>query len=90
MLSSLVGALELSSQYPDKGRLHDYPRMLLAVDLVHIVENYLEITATSTKSGLYESLLEMVLEFATGKRVNAVHELARKAIKTVKSGVLPW
>ena len=81
---SLDDALNRADEYQKKGgRLFDYGRLWLAVDVGHAVEQHLKVRATSKVEGLYESILAIALGIATGRNAESVHDLARRAIKAM-------
>ncbi len=86
-LSEIIMALSeaghKADEMPTKGRLPDYARQELAVAVLEALQ-YCGVTPTTTKEGLYHNVLAVVLEIATGKPVNAVHDLVEKAMKQTK------
>ena len=74
-------ALQLANEFPSSGSLPEHNRLYLAVDVANAIETHLNVTATSTKDGLFVEILEAVVGEATGKEAKALHELARKAVK---------
>lgn len=75
-------ALKVVDDHPiSGGNLKDWDRIHLAVAVADAIETYSNVTATTTKDGLYMSLLEMVLADALRQEVKAVHGLAGKALK---------
>lgn len=80
IIRTLEKAYLLADEYPTKGRLQENHRLQLAIDVAHSIQKYLEVKPTSTKEGVYESILNIVLEIATNKTVKSVHDLARKAL----------
>lgn len=89
IIKALHGALRKAEDYPMKGRLPEYHRLYLAVDVADAIKTHLGITPTATKEGLFESLLSLILEQATGETAVSVHDLARKALKSKKISEQP-
>lgn len=73
-----------AEQYPKKGRLPEYDRLWLAVDVADAIRRHLGRQPTTTRTGLFPSILAIVLEVATGSAVSEVDALARKALKAQK------
>jgi len=84
LIQGLRQAKHLSEQYPKKGRLPEFSRLWLAVDVADAIRRHLGLAPTTTRSGLFESVLTIILEVATGNEVNDVTALARKALKAQK------
>ena len=91
----IVGALQnarrLADEYPGKasGNLPENERLFLAADVADAMERILGLKPTTTRENLYEALLEVVLMEATGKKVKAVHNLARRALSYPIKRVTP-
>ncbi|MCA1805694.1 MAG: hypothetical protein LC646_10250 [Xanthomonadaceae bacterium] len=83
IITALSEAGHKADELPDKGRLPDYARQNLAVAVLEALRSC-GVAPTTTKDGLYNNLLAVVLEIATGKRASAVHKLATKAVKITK------
>ena len=79
--SALADAAKLAGEYPNVGNLVDVPRLCLAIDVAKAIEKHLLIRATSTKGGLYEAVLEIMLHIATGLKPKSVHSLSLRANK---------
>jgi len=82
-LNTIVHILSQASQeasyLPSGGRLPDYPKQQLSIKIADSLVA-VGITPTTTKEGLYCSVLAFVLEFATGRPVKAAHELVAKTL----------
>lgn len=75
-------AYKVVDDHPTKGgNLKDWDRVHLAVAVANAIDSYSNVKATTTKDGLYISLLDVVLEEALGKDVKSVHVLAGKALR---------
>lgn len=84
IMNALKEAAHVADQYPKRGRLPDHARLWLAVDVADALQTHLEIRATSTKEGVFESLLAIILGAATGQAAESVHDLARRALASQK------
>lgn len=84
IIQALGQAAILADEYPQSGRLPEDERLYLAVDVKNAIATHLGVEATSTKEGVFESILTVVLQIATGQQVNSVHELSRRALKAMK------
>lgn len=80
-IQALSEASRLAGEYPATGRLPDHQRLWLAVDVANAISTHLGVTPTTTKGGVFESVLTIVLGIATGAEVSSVHDLARQALK---------
>lgn len=74
-----------ADEYPSKGRLSEDHRLFLAVDVAKAIQANLDVTPTTTKDGLYEGVLVILLGWLTGKQNSSANDLARKALKLLKS-----
>lgn len=83
IIMALSEAGHKADDLPSKGRLPDYARLNLATAVLEALRSC-GASPTTTKEGLYQNLLAVVLEIATGKPANAVHDLAEKAMKRDK------
>lgn len=84
IVCALRDAHHSADGYPKSGALPDSARLLLAVDIADAILTNLKSRPTTTKEGLFESVLTIVLATATGRKPEAVHELARRALKVEK------
>lgn len=73
-------ARRLSDEYPKRGRLHAPHRIYLARDIADAIEQFIQVSPTATRGGLFVSILESVCDQAFGKIDADVFELARKAL----------
>jgi hypothetical protein len=78
---ALEKALVLANQYPLSGRLHDAGRVWLAIGVADAIESFLGVKASTTKSGLFESITIIVYQAATGENVTDQNDLVRRALK---------
>lgn len=74
-----------ADEYPSKGRLNENHRLFLALDVAKAIQSHLHVTPTTTKDGLYDAILSIVLGWLTNREVNSSNDLARKALNTLKS-----
>ena len=81
IIHALREASLLANEYPTKGRLREGHRLGLAMDVADAIDTHIGVKPTTTKEGIYESILTIVLEITTDKEVKSVHDLARKALK---------
>ncbi len=79
-ISALDSAIQLANEYPRAGRLPEPHRIFLAADVADAIGTHLGVKPTATKEGLFSAILGAVLTEATGKKSEAVHELARTAL----------
>ncbi len=77
----LQEALDKANEYPKQGRLPDYARLWLAKDVAAAIHDHLRITPTTTKEGLYFSVLELILEAIPRERGAVVHKLGTRGLK---------
>lgn len=85
-LSVIVFALGdahgLAQEHQNSGRTRDIAKLILAATVRDTIKTHLRVTATTTKDGLFEAVLTIVLEIAhAGKKVKSVHDLVQKALK---------
>ncbi|MES9933556.1 MAG: hypothetical protein ABW162_12155 [Candidatus Sedimenticola sp. PURPLELP] len=81
IIHSLSEASNLANQYQKNGRLPDYARLWLAVDVASAIKKYLGVPPTTTRGGVFESVVTIMLEIATGNVVSDVNDLIRRALK---------
>ena len=84
MLRALYQARDEAAHYPMKGALRQDHRAFLARDVADAIHTHLDVRPTTTKAGLYEAILSIVLELATGQEPEDVHALARRGLKVEK------
>ncbi|WP_231363230.1 MULTISPECIES: hypothetical protein [unclassified Thioalkalivibrio] len=84
LLGALYGARDTAAQYPRKGDLPKDHRTFFARDIADAIQVHLGVRPTTTKGGLYETILSIALELATGQPVQDAHALARKGLKVQK------
>lgn len=70
-----------ASKFKAGRRPVSYSTLHMAAHVADAMRHDLEIVPTSTKSGLFIELLEVVYEAATGKEPKALHSLAPRALK---------
>ncbi|GAB5452314.1 MAG: hypothetical protein Hals2KO_26420 [Halioglobus sp.] len=88
LIQNLEQAMHIADEdFPQKGRLPDRSRLVLAVEVARIVKCHLGFEPTSTRGGLYDAILSLTLEAATNQPANSVHDLARNAIKQLKAQI---
>lgn len=80
VIAKLTRTKQLASSYPTAGRLDENNRVFLAADVAKAIRDHLGEEPTTTKEGLFESILGMALKEATGKDFTALHELVRKSL----------
>lgn len=83
-VKALGKARHLADAYPRAGALPDYARSYLAADVAGAMRKHLGVEPTTTREGLFQSVLEVVLEIATGKEAHAVQDLVRRGLKTTR------
>lgn len=81
-ITALAKAQKLANEYPGQfgGNIPANHRIFLAADVADVIDSYLGIKPTTTKEGLFQAILEVVLEEATGREVKAVHALVRRTL----------
>jgi hypothetical protein len=84
IVSALCEASDKAEEYPMKGRLIEPHRLYFAIDVAEAIKKYLGQKPTSTKEGLFESMLTILLTYLTNSQVKSVHSLARAALKSQK------
>jgi hypothetical protein len=84
--ADLAAALKHAENYPKAGRLFESARLFLAIDVAKAFSAHLNLQATATKEGKYESILAIVLQAATGQEARHVHDLACRAVAELQSG----
>jgi len=82
IIRALSEADHLADEYPKKGRLPEHHRLWLAVDVANAIDVHVGAAPTTKVDGLFESILAIILEIATGHQVSSVHDLARRALKS--------
>ena len=82
--TAISEARHIAYDYPKKGPLPDNARLWLANNVAEAIETRLGVSATSTKNGLFESVLSVILESILGKSVSSTHDLCRRALKVKK------
>lgn len=80
VILDLHAASSLAEEYPSRGRPHEPHRIFLAADVRDAIKKFLHVSPTSTRGGLFYSILESVCAKAFGKESPDVYELARKAL----------
>ncbi len=80
----LIEASNLANQYQKKGRLPDHARLFFAINVASAIKKHLEVAPTTTRGGVFESVLTIMLEIATGNEVNDVNDLVRRALKALR------
>lgn len=81
VIDVLIKSADIAKEYPNKGRLVERSRVLLAAEVAYAIEKHLGEVPSTTKEGIFESVLTIVLRIATGKEVSSVHDLMRRALK---------
>jgi hypothetical protein len=81
----LHDALEKTDDYPISGALPDDARLLLAVEVAHAMRKHLHVKPTSTKAGLYEEILTIVLGVAIKREPRQVNTLARRVLTSTQN-----
>ena len=84
IISALSQAEHAADEFPTRGRLPEYERLCLAVDIADAMEALLGIKPTSTKESQFEAILVIALEAGTGDKREGAHDLARRAIAARK------
>jgi hypothetical protein len=84
IISALCDASHEADEYPTKGRLKEHHRLYFAIDVAHAIKEHLGQKPTSTKDGLFESILIILLTYLTNTEVTSVHDLVRRALKSQK------
>lgn len=69
-----------AKDFPSSGRLPDFAKLFLAIDVSRLIESTLKRTASTTRSGLFESILTIVLEDITQAPIEDINDLVAKAI----------
>ena len=87
---ALTDASVIAEKYPKRGRLREDYRLWLAVDVADAIREYIGVEPSSTKDGLFESILCIILDEVTGQETTSHHELVRSAlqVKITKSNGL--
>jgi hypothetical protein len=82
----ILGQADLKAdEYPNKGRLDENYRLFLAIDVAKAIQSHLHVTPTTTKDGLYDAILSIVLGWLKNREVNSSNDLARRALNSLKS-----
>jgi hypothetical protein len=81
---ALCRAENTADEYPKKGALPDNSRLQLAIDTVKTIYKHTKIAPTSSREGLYESVLTIILTMATGEEYSGLHALLYRAINSYK------
>jgi len=79
-LKKLAKASTLADEYPQRGALPDNARLTLARHVADAISDHLGITPTTTKAGVFDAVLGIVITVATGRHDPEVHELVRRAL----------
>jgi hypothetical protein len=87
---ALTAAALIAEKYPRSGRLTEAHRLWLAADVAAAIREYVGVEPSSTKDGLFESILCIIFAEVTGQETTSHHELVRKAlqVKITKSNGL--
>ena len=80
IMSALSDAKLEADEYPSRGSLPDSSKVFLAKSVAVAIEKHLLQPATTTKEGLFESVLSIILSSIRGKGVSSVHDLCRKTL----------
>jgi hypothetical protein len=82
LLSATIQAIADAEKFPMRGRLPDNARIILVLELAHVLEDHLGLKYTTSKRSKFESLVSIIYQEATGRsRSGEVHELLRSAKK---------
>lgn len=82
IIEDLAKAKTDSNKYPSRGRLPASRRIILVLQLDHILSTHIDCPLTTTKVSLFSNILTLVYEEATGRsEIKNVHELLRDAKK---------
>lgn len=80
----LMDAHKLAKQLPQKGSLVQYYKLLFVRDIARVIKKHLDLKPTSTKGGLFESVVKILLEDITGKKHLGLHSLIEKVLAAEK------
>ncbi len=82
----VLGQADLKAdEYPNGGRLNENHRLFLAIDVAKAIQAHLHVMPTTTKDGLYDAILSIVLGWLTNREVTSSNDLARKALNSLKN-----
>jgi hypothetical protein len=85
IVRTLSEAVRLAKEYPTtRAGLHDHARLYLAKDVADAISEHLGRRATTTKEGVFESVLTIVLNLATTELASRRAKKAKKATKPKK------
>ena len=76
---TLNRALRSAAEYRERGRLDENERLFLAVEVAAAIKKHLDRKPTTTKQGLFEAVLSIVMTEAIGKKDPVVHSLVQRA-----------
>jgi len=82
---ALTDAVMIAEKYPQRGRLKEDYRLWLATDVAAAIREYIGVEPSSTKDGLFESILCIILAEVTGQETTSHHELVRKALQVKRT-----
>ena len=80
VIKGLRGALQLAKEYPPSGNLLKKYHLDLAIDIAIAIENNLGVNPKTTRGGLFDEVLGVVMGEATGKEYADVHGLVGDAL----------
>ena len=86
IICTLKKAKQEADEYPIRGSLPDSPKRYLAKRVAEAIEKHLQKPATSSKDGIFDSVLTIILANVHDKKVSSVHDLCRKALKMYTFG----
>jgi hypothetical protein len=86
IISTLKEARQEAEAYPKRGALPDSTKTFLAKSVAEAIHKHLHKPATSTKDGIFESILTIVLSNVHDKKVSSVHDLCRRILQVYTFG----
>ena len=78
---ALGEASVLADKYQKRGRLREDHRLWFAADVAEAIRDYIDVEPSSTKDGLFESILCIILSEITGQETTTHHDLVRHALQ---------